>query len=91
MTTTAPVATLNDLVCDAARQLSAASHDGVFSFGELLLSLWQNHTDRFCLQGYPEYPDSNRLITCLCHRNGPIKDGKIERKGVGFYRWVNHG
>lgn len=70
---------LRDLVLHAAQLF-----DGVFSKSELVVAAYRLAPKLFCLDGYPEHPDSNRVWAYLYGARGLIAQGKVERVGNGF-------
>lgn len=75
---------LADLALDVARHALI----GEFAFEDLAVLCHTRFPERFCLNGYPEVPDSRKAWCCLWGRNGLISTGKLRRTSSGKLRVV---
>jgi hypothetical protein len=70
------------------------SSDGqtVFSAEDLIVRAFQAFPQDFSLKGYPEYPDSNVVLTQVMGKKAPlIVRGWLEKTGVKQYRLTPKG
>jgi hypothetical protein len=70
------------------------SSDGqtVFSAEDLIVRAFQTFPQDFSLKGYPEYPDSNVVLTQVMGKKAPlIVRGWLEKTGVKQYRLMPKG
>ncbi len=70
---------------------AAAANGRDITLPDLVVAAWRRAPALYCLQGYPEYPNSNKVVAALSHRYGPVKQGYLERVGVGRYRLTAKG
>lgn len=56
-----------------------------FTINELVVACWKNEPARFCLTGFPEYPDSNKVIVCVSGARGLVAKGVLTRVAPGVY------
>ncbi|OGP54662.1 MAG: hypothetical protein A2162_04070 [Deltaproteobacteria bacterium RBG_13_52_11b] len=75
----------------AACLLSSEGHT-VFSAENLIVRAFQAFPRDFSLKGYPEYPDSNVVLTQVMGKKAPlIVRGWLEKTGVKQYRLTPKG
>jgi len=65
---------------------AAAGLDQPFTFADLAVAAWMEHPQHFGMRGYPQHPDTRRVMSALCSRYGPLLLGVIEKVGRGRYR-----
>lgn len=56
---------------------------------EIVVAAWMSHPEDFCLDGFPQYPDSSKVIFTLMGRKGLVGKGFLKRVGPGryFFHW----
>jgi hypothetical protein len=54
------------------------------AFEALIVACWKASPVDFCLDGYPEYPCTNRVAATLYARNGPLKTGLLTKDASGI-------
>lgn len=62
-----------------------------FSAEDLVVEAWKNDPDAFGLQGYQEYPDSNRVYAEIMGSKPLRSRGWIEKKGGKLYQLAEAG
>jgi len=72
---------------------TAATLDAPFSAEQLVVAAWKLHPIRFGLKnGYEkQYPDSNRVLSCLMGAKGLVKRGWFVKVGEKMYRLSSTG
>lgn len=82
--------TLLDWILLAARELS--ERDTSFTAEDLVVRAWQLAPDQFGLQGHPQYPDSNRVLTKIMGGDSPVrKRGLLRKIGEKRYQLTDVG
>jgi hypothetical protein len=81
--------TVAERILVAARQL--ADEQGTFTAEDLVVRAWQLYPEHFALQGHPNYPDSNRVLTKIMGTSGLRGKGWIARVGTKRYRITDVG
>jgi hypothetical protein len=82
--------TIVDRILLAAAELAERGES--FSAEDLVVSAWQLWPDQFGLQGHPEHPDSNRVLTKIMGGDSPLrKRGLLEKLGTKRYRLTRSG
>lgn len=61
--------------------LASAAKLGTFTVQELTVQAWQDYPDRFCIQGFPQYPCHNKVLCLVIGERGLIKRGAFVRVG----------
>lgn len=65
---------------------AACSLGRPFTPEDLVVRAFQLHPRAFALKGYPELPDSNRVLSCLYGGRGLVAKGRIRRLDGGKYQ-----
>lgn len=79
--TTKHLKSIKEILIEVASKLSQP-----FTESQLVVAAWKQYPDRFCLHGYPEYPDSNRVRAELCGQKGLVALGYFVKEGPKLYR-----
>jgi hypothetical protein len=67
-------------------------NNGSFSAEDLVVAVWTRFPDSFGLQGYANYPDSNRVLTKIMGTSGGLRArGWISKIGTKRYRITEVG
>lgn len=81
---------LDEEVLIAAADLEASGHCP-FSAEALVVAAWNRFPDSFSLEGYPQYPDSNRVLTKIMGRKGLRGRGWLIKVGEKRYQLSEAG
>jgi hypothetical protein len=72
-----------DRLMESLRDLTGQT----FSWEQMVVAAWRWEPAYFGLAGFEDqYPDSNRVSTCLYGRRGLIRRGKIRRVGPKLFK-----
>jgi len=66
-------------------------NQGAFTAEELAIAAWRKFPDSFGMEGYPKYPDSNRVYTKLMGRKGLVGRGWLMKVGEKRYQLTEPG
>lgn len=81
---------LDEQVLLAAADLEANGHSP-FTAEDMVVAAWKNFPDSFALEGYPQYPDSNRVYTKLMGRRGLAGRGWLVKVSQKRYQLSEAG
>ena len=83
----------NGLVIDEKILLAATSlPSNGFTAEDLVVAAFQKFPDAFCLMGYPQYPDSNKVLTQITTAGrGLQKRAWLRKIGTKRYQLTNEG
>lgn len=73
--------TLEWLICQAARELPQP-----FTLAQLVVACWRKAPQRFALAGFPEYPDTQRVLPALCGKRGLVARGLLRKVAPKMYQ-----
>jgi len=68
-----------------------ANNQGAFTAEELAIAAWKKFPDSFGMEGYPKYPDSNRVYTKLMGKKGLVGRGWLMKVGEKRYLLTEPG
>lgn len=72
-------------ILEAAEALTRLGRP-VFSAEALVVAAWAIAPNRFSMTGFPQYPDSNKVLANLMGRTGLVSRQQLERTGAREYR-----
>ena len=58
----------------------------IFTAEDLAIAAWKRFPDSFAMEGYPKYPDSNRVYTKLMGKKGLVGRGWLVKVGEKRYQ-----
>lgn len=56
-----------------------------FYIEQLIVVCWEMWPELFAMEGYPEYPDANKVSAAIFHEDGPVRRGWIAPIGRRVY------
>jgi hypothetical protein len=56
-----------------------------FLLEAMIVACWKHYPESFCLAGFPEYPDSNKIKVALMSKSGPLGRGLLAQVGQKLY------
>src|SRR5437879_2677006 len=89
--TTVAEFTASEKILLAAYQLEERGQSP-FSAENLIVAAWQDYPKTFGLKGYDEqFPDSNRVLSCIMGEKGLTKRGWLAKMGQKLYSLTRDG
>lgn len=64
----------------------AESFGRAFTANDLVVECWRRHPHEFSLAGYPEYPDSNAVLSCCYGKRGLVGQGWLLKVGPKVFQ-----
>lgn len=56
-----------------------------FSKSELVVAAWRRWPENFALSGFEQFPDSNKILSCLYGAKGLLALGRVRPDGTGMF------
>lgn len=71
--------------------LAASQLNQPFTKAQLVVKAWELYPEDFCLAGFPQFPDSNKIISHLCGERGLVGKGIFESTKANEYSITKFG